>query len=341
MDLKRSNTNKIISASSDNTMCLWNLNTEKSVYLAGHTNDVHQIIDLKAFNEYYIASCSADSNIKIWNIKETNSIMKLSGHTNCVSMILHLDKLDKELLLSCSLDCTIRLWNISSGKEELCIKGHTGSVTKIIHPYKFQRSLIISSSLDMKIKLWEIKKIESDNEVTYRGIYLREFIGHDDGIYDILYLKGCFKNEIFISASQDRSIRIWSLETNIGLRKLSTKGNVSILKQLKKYNPHYFASGGTDNYLYIWNALTGDKVHVFQGLKNPINIVYPKDIDNEIIVVSDDKDLKVFNFVKGTLLRSIKDAHDDIILYLMYSASKEIIVSGCSDASIKIWKLNR
>jgi len=341
MDLKRNNTNIIISASSDNTMCLWNLNTEKSVYLAGHTNDVHQIIDLKTYNEDYIASSSADSNIKIWSLKETNSIMKLSGHTNCVTMILHLDKLDKELLLSCSMDCTIRLWNISSGKEEICIKGHTSSVTKIIHPYHFQRSMIISSSLDMKIKLWEIQKIESDNKITYKGIYLRELIGHFDGIYDMLYLKRFSKNEILITASQDKSIRIWSLETNTGLKKLSTKGNVSILKHLKKYNPNYIASGGPDNYLYIWNALTGEKVHVFLGLKNPIKIVYPKEIDDEIIIVSDDKDLKVFNFVKGTLLASLKDAHDDVILYLMYSASKEILVSGCLDASIKIWKLNR
>jgi WD40 repeat protein len=341
MDLKMNNTNKFISASSDNTMCLWNLNTDKSIYLAGHTNDVLQIIELTAFNEDYIASCSADCNIKIWSLKETNSVMKLSGHSNCVSMILHLDKFDKELLLSSSLDCTLRLWNISTGKEEICVKAHMSSVSKIIHPHHFQRSLIISGSLDMKIKLWEIEKIESNNTFTYKLTFLRELIGHDDGINDILYLKGFSMNETFLTASQDKSIRLWSLESNTGVRKFLTKGHVSVLKHLKKKDPNYFASGGPDNYVYIWNASTGEKIHLLLGLKNPINIVYPKEIDDEIIIVSDDKDLKVFNFFSGTLLGSITDAHNDVIQYLMYSANKEILVSGCSDASIKIWKLNR
>ena len=341
MDLKRNNSNKIVTASSDNSVCLWNLNTGKSVYFAGHTNDVLHIIDLKHYNENYIATCSGDNNIKIWNLINGNSVNKLSGHTNSVNMILHLDKLNINLLLSCSIDCTVRLWNINTGKEELCFKGHTDSVSKIIHPFEYHKNMFISASLDMKIKLWEIQSIKLDNKLIYRGALLREFVGHYEGINDLLYLKGYSNKEMFLSAGQDKHIRLWSLVSNSSIKKFTTKGNVVTLKHLKRYNTNFFASGGIDNFVYIWNISSGEKIQILQGVINPINIVYPKEIDDETIIVSDNKDLKVFNFVKGNLLKTIKNAHEEGILYLMYSSCKEILVSGCIDASVKIWKLNR
>ena len=341
MDLKRKNFNLIVSASSDNLICLWNLNIEKpSAYLAGHTNDVLRVIDLKAFNEDFIASCSADNNVKIWSLKEARTVKKLIGHTNFVKGMIHIKEFSKELVLSYSADTTIRLWNISSTieevKEEFCFKGHKDIISQLIYPKLFNVNYFISAGQDLKIYLWEI----TFQKNKYSGKIINEFAEHDDTLTCLLYLKGFGNNDYFLSSSRDKRIKLWNLNRNKSHRTFSSMGEVILMKHLKKFGVDYFASSGTDKSVNIWNALSGECIRNLKGFSRITNMVYPKEVDEEVIVISDDKHLKIFNFINGTLIKSIFNAHEDTISALMYSKTKEIIVSGCVDSNIKIWKLS-
>jgi len=255
----------------------------------------------------------------VWSLKEHNCIAKLAGHSSAVTNIVHLKDLNANYLASCSQDTSVRIWDISTKQEKTLLKSHTDIVFGLIYPGTFNPKYLVSSGNDMKIKLWEISL----------GHLVKDFTEHSDAVLKLLYLKGLSINEFFLSAGNDKKIKLWDLQKLGCAATFATKEPVVVMKHLKKLNPALFASGGLDKVVNVWNALTGECIKTLTGFSSAItNIVYPKQIDEEIIVVSDLKNIKVYNFHKGTLLKSIDNAHEEMITCMMYTKDKEIYVNG-------------
>jgi WD40 repeat protein len=70
----------LASASGDNTIKLWNLQSQKPIAtLAGHSNSVNSV----AFSPdgLTLASASGDKTIKLWNLQSQKPIATLAGHS--------------------------------------------------------------------------------------------------------------------------------------------------------------------------------------------------------------------------------------------------------------------
>ncbi|MEH2398210.1 AAA-like domain-containing protein, partial [Nostoc sp.] len=77
----------LASASFDNTIKLWNLDTGKEITtLTGHSNSVYSVVfspDGKT-----LASASFDNTIKLWNLDTGKEITTLTGHSNSVYSVV-------------------------------------------------------------------------------------------------------------------------------------------------------------------------------------------------------------------------------------------------------------
>ncbi|MEG4489010.1 AAA-like domain-containing protein, partial [Microcoleus sp. D2_18a_B4] len=101
----------LASASSDNTIQLWDLQSQKPIAtLTGHSNSVRSV----AFSPdgKTLASASSDNTIKLWNLQSQKPIATLTGHSNSVRSIAFSP--DGKTLASASSDNTIKLWNLQS-----------------------------------------------------------------------------------------------------------------------------------------------------------------------------------------------------------------------------------
>jgi WD40 repeat protein len=215
---------KLISASDDRTIKIWDLSSGKVL----QTLDDHRdMVTSILVDRDKLISASGDRTIKIWDLSSGKVLQTLEGHQRSVTSIL----VDRDKLISASSDCTIKIWDLSSGKILQTLEGHQGSVSSIL----VDGGKLISASYDGSIKIWDLSS----------GKVLQTLDDHRDMVTSILVFGGKL-----ISASDDRTIKIWDLSSGKVLQTLEGHQHwfSSILVDGDK-----LISASADNTIKIWD----------------------------------------------------------------------------------------
>jgi WD40 repeat protein len=143
---------KLASASSDETIRIWDVETGKNMLiLNGHKDRVNTA----SFSPdgRSLVSASSDHSIRIWNSLSGKIIKVLNGHNDRVNSALFSP--DGKLVLSASYDKTVRLWDCSSGQELKTFDGHTEAVNYA--SFSPNSMIIASAAKDNTIRIWNIE----------------------------------------------------------------------------------------------------------------------------------------------------------------------------------------
>ncbi|KAK7042379.1 WD-repeats-region domain-containing protein [Favolaschia claudopus] len=207
----------LVTGSSDCTVCVWDLWYEPSsrtgaddeMPVHAEVRDVLQghvggVLDLR-LDERWIVSCSKDTTIRVWE-RETRKLHRtLRGHDGPVNAVGlqsgHYTIADDAgphggRVVSASGDGKMILWDIASGERVRTFEGHDRGLACI----EFKGDLIVSGSNDCKIKLWSASS----------GACLRTLVGHEALVRA---LSVDVRAGRLVSASYDKSVRVWDLGT--------------------------------------------------------------------------------------------------------------------------------
>ena len=110
----------IISASSDNTLKVWEFGTGKELRtLSGHSDSVNGVT--VSPDGQYIISASWDNTLKVWELGTGKELRTLSGHSFSVSGVTVSP--DGQYIISASWDNTLKVWNLKTGCEVMSFTG--------------------------------------------------------------------------------------------------------------------------------------------------------------------------------------------------------------------------
>lgn len=148
---------KLISASDDNTIFLWdpsaispdsNATVKPIARLLGHQKQVLHVSF--SADGHYIASASFDNSVKLWNARDGKFITTLRGHVGAVYMVAWSS--DSRLLASASKDTTVKVWDIKTGKLREDLPGHQDEVFAL--DWSQDGRCVCSGGKDKQVKLW-------------------------------------------------------------------------------------------------------------------------------------------------------------------------------------------
>jgi len=193
--INSNNTRMLYSSSIDNTVRSWDISPENIPFIEqpqaifkGHTDWIWciKVVD----NRVYTGS--KDCTIRQWDLLG-NCLNVYEGHTHSVFRLL----VHKEKLYSASWDGTIRIWDIKTRKLENVLEGHHSKIQAFtMDP---EAEVLYSGAVDGGIRAWSMQ-----------GKLLRVYAGHSEPVN---FLWEPSKYGVLISASSDKSVRLW-LPTN-------------------------------------------------------------------------------------------------------------------------------
>ncbi len=240
---------RLASASSDNTIRLWDVNTGTELgCLQGHEGPVLSV----AFspNGTRLASASYDNTIRLWNANTGTELGCLRGHGEPVLSVAFSP--DGTRLASASYDNTIRLWNANTGTELRYLRGHKVAFSP-------DGTSLASASFDATtIRLWDVNT----------GTELRVIKGHTNTVNSVVFSPDGTK---LASASFDKSVRLWDVNTGTKLRCLRGHGK-PVLSLAFSPDGTRLTSASSDDTIRLWDVNTGAKLGVIKGHTGAVSV---------------------------------------------------------------------
>ena len=252
--------NIVITASSDRTVKLYNLNQQKDLFTCfGYDQPVSSLALSQDGEILYTAG--GDHKITVWDLAQQkikkifstlpnpNNIITYDQqytHPNqCITNIALNPAND--ILATASKDKTIRLWYASSGQLKRTCLGHQDQVLSLA--FSPDGQTLVSGSADQTIRLWSVNTWQ-----------LPEIIHGHTGWVTAIALSP--DGEILVSGSTDYTIKLWDMQTRTLIHTLIS--HTAPVRYLSiSPDGKILASGSDDGKIKIWQLNTGKLWHTF------------------------------------------------------------------------------
>ena len=237
----------IASASDNNNICIWNVNTDNLLKIIAPSAILYTICSL---GNNLIAAGLEKGNISIYDITTGDFKYKLEGHTKSVYALC---SLGNNRMASGSNDNTIRIWDIVAKTSLHTLTGHTKAITSIC---SLDNNRIGSASYDNTVRIWNITE----------QTLLHTLTGHTSSVVSVCSLG----NNRMASGSLDSTIRIWDCSGGTSLHTLKEDAKVNCICFLGN---NIIAAGLSDRVCTIWNTETGTKLQTKKGNTNSVTSI--------------------------------------------------------------------
>ena len=261
---------RVVSASDDNTMRVWDAATGASQVLAGQTERVTSVC---ALADGRLVSGSWFKTLRVHDVA-TGASVELAGHTNWVASVC---ALIGGRIVSASGDKTLRVWDVARGACEGVLSGHTARVTSVC---ALAENRVVSGSGDGTLRVWDLATGSSDM-----------LAGHTGGLTTVCALA----DGRIVSGSDDGTLRVWSLTT--GLCELVLAGHTDWVTSVCALTDGRVVSASYDNTLRVWDAATGAS-DVLTGHTDVVTSVCALS-DGRVVSASRDRALRVWDTATG------------------------------------------
>lgn len=279
-------------------------------------------------------------------------------------------------------DNTARLWRIDHAQNSYqhfaTFTGHAESIGAIAlpdnppplgsaaygDPLGYAPTFLLTGSQDRTVKKWEISQVHSSkaDPARPRAIFTRK--AHDK---DINAISVNHNSNLFASASQDRTVKIWSVEEGEvqGVLRGHRRGVWSVKFAPKDAPPligdsgpvstarGLILTGSGDKTVKIWSLTDYSCLRTLEGHTNSVLKVFwmplpaattttsapPSSTKTTLQIVSAGGDglLKIWNASTGETAATL-DNHTDRIWALTVNPATNTLVSGGGDSTVTFWK---
>ena len=214
-----------------------------------------------------------------------------------------------------------------SSKAELSpqfLFGHPGPVLAIAFSFD-EKWLASGGSNTHEIR---VQDLSTDNVI-------HTLVGHTGRITDLAF----GSNGQLISSSEDRTVRLWDVETRSEIRQF----NDGVGQQTKSVDVspdgEFLIFGSSDRTLKLWEVNSGTLLRTFEGHQDIVlSVAFSP--DGQIIASgSADHTVRLWNVSDGSLIKTFV-GHTDRIWAIAFHPSGTQLASGAWDGTVRIWNVD-
>lgn len=338
--------NEFISAGEDGTVKFWRVG--RSNALKSFTVHKEGVTSAMIAPNGQSFLTNGDNVAKLWTLSG-KEIAAFEGHRDRVSTASYSP--DGKTIATGSVDRTIRLWNLKGELLET-IQGHEGAIARI--SFSPAGTQLLSASTDKTARIWQVNPVPRLNtgfsamSVSGDGRIIA-IAAPDNTIQlqnntDFLLLTGHTApitqvqispdDSLLISASADKTIRLWNISTGELIRTIAGH-NERVTALSFSPDRESFASASTDRTIKIW-SIEGDLRTILQGHTNEVTtIAYSS--TGRLASGSADNTVRLWDLDRKT--STILGKHNGIVSALAFSPDGKTLASASRDSTIQLWSV--
>lgn len=362
----------LASGGGDNLVRLWDAATGTALTepLAGHTNWVMSLA-YSPDGSLFVTS-GIDGTLILWDVSGVELARLDTGHTDYVRDLAF--NADGSLLASASADGTVRLWDMAFGEAiGEPMRGHAGAVWGAAFIDDHQ---LISGGIDGKVIKWDTTARPPFTQVlatAENGILSiayspdRSRIALAQG--DLRSLETTFPIQILdaqtgevlltlsdhtgvvtavayspdgnrlVSASPDRTLRVWDAQTGALLRTITNDGVSTYAAVAISPDGKTLASGSDAGAVLLWHMDTGERLgDALTGhSERVISLNFSPD-GQRLVSGSMDDSATIWNLASRQGIRLA--AHIDDVAGVVFSPDSTRVASASVDGTVILWDAN-
>ncbi|KAK3675958.1 hypothetical protein LTR78_004150 [Recurvomyces mirabilis] len=248
----------------------------------GHTECVYAV----QHTSRHLVSGSRDRTIRVWDLNTYRLKRTMTGHDASVLCLQFDERPEHDIIVSGGSDSYVIIWRFSTGE---ILRRMTTAHSESVLNLRFDDRYIVTCSKDKSIKVFSRHALhksdplvpthllsdECANVVDARGMIaeyslLTTFIGTQLGGHQAAVNAVQIHGDIIISASGDRNIKSWSIDTGRILRTFTghTKGIACV-----QFDGRRIVSGSSDNTVRIFDSQTGAEVACLQNHQSLVRTI--------------------------------------------------------------------
>ena len=310
---------RAISASSDQTLKLWDLEKGRELHTFKSHNMAVQCVAVTPDGTRAV-SASYEAALVVWDLETGREMGSLQGHSDSVLSVAVCP--DGQRAVSGSRDSTLKVWDLGTGRELQTLRGHSDWIEAVAASPDGRH--VVSASCDGLLKVWDLET----------GRELRNLRGHSHRVNAVAVSPD---GRLAVSGSMDRTLKVWDLGTGRELQTL--EGHLwPVLDVTFTPDGRRAISASNDNTIRIWDIGTGRELRCYRGHGASVNAVKVSSDGRVAISASDDKTLRIWNLGERSDAFA-EPLHFRGILSLAVCLGGETIVSGSLDGSVKWFDL--
>lgn len=218
------------------------------------------------------------------------------------------------------------------------LSGHRGWITSLACPQQADSFIkVVSTSRDGTSITWKANLDRHSAESPY-GLPDRRFEGHTGFVSAISM---AHTTEYAVTASWDRSLRLWDLRTGQCSQKFLGHTNDAIAVAFSADDRH-IVSGGRDNKIRVWNV-KGVCLHELERDAHQdwvSSLCFSPALDQNLVVSGSwDNTVKVWDLNSGKCVRTLT-GHTNYVTSVTVSPDGSLCASGGKDGIVRLWDLN-
>lgn len=281
-----------------------------------------------------LASGGNDGKITLWEAESDKKIRELLGHRSAIAARgLAFDPSGKKIA-SASYDDTAKIWDVETGKMLVTLRGHAGNVQNAV--FSSNAEQIATSSDDRRVVLWDVNSGQPQKILS----------GHQNFGTGLAYLapkKDTLSEEelpLLISASMDRTLRVWDTDSGITQRLLQghEAGVLGIHVHTSQEGKTQLFSASNDGTIRRWDLSMLPDQYLLDIPKEASAISIAPN-GQQVVVSFADGTLRLYSIPEGKLLAEKMEAHENDIVDLRFNKGGKTLATASFDDTAKIWSV--
>jgi len=337
----------LATSTNDCQIKIWSTNSgECRQTLTGLSSTIHAL----AFSRdgAYLASFNADLVVYLWELQSGRSVQRLEGYKLGADALAFSP--DGQLLATGSGDGLIQLWDTHSrteaGRRIAVWQAHGAPLGALA--FSPDGRWLVSGSHAGELRFWPVAPSAAEQHQQNAGHEVDAppygagpvGQGHTSIIRALLFLPtGDPATYLVASASDDRTVRIWSLTGQLQLR-YTLLGHTNVVLSLSvSPDGRQLASAGADKQIVLWDVESGQALHSQQAYRTALQCLAFSPDGLMLASGGADHIVRLWEVDRdgmGRLCHALR-GHSHFIDSVAFSPDGQTVASGDADCTIRLW----